>query len=161
MSTTAEQSGLVVHVRNVDDPAEARPSLCDHHHAPDGLACQTQGGLEGWLTPRTATRVWSSTMPYGGRGLFMGVHKATRTAAGVAVGDEVDIFVTRDETPRVLELAPELEAALAAEPGLRARLEMLSFSRRRELADPVTEARRPETRAARVEKALARLRELG
>ena len=103
----------------------------------------------------------SSTMPYGGLGLFMGVHKATRTAAGVAIGDEVDIVVTRDDSPRVLELAPELEAALAAEPVLRARFEGLSFSRRRELADPVMEARRPETRAARVEKALARLRELG
>jgi hypothetical protein len=100
----------------------------------------------------------TSTMPYGGRGLFMGVHKATREAAGVDFGDVVQIEITRDDSPRTLELAPELEAAFAAEPELRARFDALSFSRRRELADPVAQAKRPETRASRLEAALARLR---
>jgi bifunctional DNA-binding transcriptional regulator/antitoxin component of YhaV-PrlF toxin-antitoxin module len=101
----------------------------------------------------------SSTMPY--RGAFsLGVHKATREAAGVQIGDEVELTVLRDDSPRVLELAPELEAAFTKEPQLRERFERLSFSRRRELAEPIAEARRPETRAARLEKALLRLREL-
>ena len=65
-----------------------------------------------------------------------------------------------DETPRTVELAPELKAALDAEPELAARYDNLAMSRKRELADPVREAKKPETRAARVEKALARLREL-
>lgn len=103
----------------------------------------------------------SSTMPWQGRQLYMGVHKATRQAAGVEIGDEIEVELARDERPRVLELAPELESALAAEPELRARFEALSFSRKREIAEPVADARKPETRAARVEKALARLRELG
>lgn len=102
----------------------------------------------------------TSTMPYRGA-FYVGLHKQVREAARVAVGDEVELELARDERPRVLQLAPELEAALAGEPELRARFDGLSFSRRRELADPVAEARRPETRAARVEKALARLRELG
>ena len=59
----------------------------------------------------------SSTMPYGGRGLFMGVHKATRQATGVDFGDLVQVEITRDDSPRTLELAPELEAAFAAETG--------------------------------------------
>ncbi len=100
----------------------------------------------------------SSTMPYRG-GLYMGVHKAIRAAAGVAIGDDVEVAVTRDDTPRTLELAPELEAALAAEPDLRARFDALSFSRRRELADPVAGAKRPETRARRLEWTLDRLRD--
>jgi len=103
----------------------------------------------------------SSTYPWKGTGLYLGLHKATREAAGVAVGDEVEVEVARDDRPRLLELAPELEAALAAEPELRARFDGLSFSRRRELADPVADAVKPETRAARLERALARLRELG
>jgi Domain of unknown function (DUF1905)/Bacteriocin-protection, YdeI or OmpD-Associated len=103
----------------------------------------------------------SSTMPYGGRGLFLGVHKATREAAGVELGDEVEITLVRDDSPRTLELAPELEAAFVAHPELRERFDALSFSRRRELAEPIAEARKPETRAARLEKALARLGELG
>lgn len=102
----------------------------------------------------------SSTMPYRGA-FYLGVHKATREAAGVDVGDEVELTVVRDDSPRVLELAPELEAAFAAEPELRRRFDALSFSRRRELAEPVSEAKKPETRAARVERALERLRDLG
>jgi hypothetical protein len=102
----------------------------------------------------------SSTMPYRGA-FYLGVHKATREAAGVGIGDEVELTLVRDDSPRVLELAPELAAALTAEPELRSRFDGLSFSRRRELAGPIAEAKKPETRAARLEKALARLRELG
>lgn len=102
----------------------------------------------------------SSTMPYGGRGLFMGVHRATREAARAAFGDVVEVQVTRDDSPRVLELAPELEAAFAAEPALRERFEALSFSRRRDLASPIAEAKRGETRARRLQDALDRLRTL-
>jgi hypothetical protein len=45
----------------------------------------------------------SSTMPYRGA-LYVGVHKATREAAGVAIGDQVEIAVVRDDSPRVLDL---------------------------------------------------------
>jgi hypothetical protein len=102
----------------------------------------------------------SSTYPYGGRGLFMGVHKATREAAGVSIGEVVEVEVVRDDSPRILTLAPELDAALAADPALRERFDALSFSRRSELADPVGQAKQPETRARRLEAALARLRDL-
>ena len=121
------------------------------------------GGLKQMRVNGTVNGVpyQSSTMPYGGRGLFMGIHKATRVAAGVEFGDVVEVMVQRDERPRVLEIPPELESAFAAEPTLRQRFEALSFSRRRDLAGPISEARRPETRAARLEKALATLRGLG
>ena len=102
----------------------------------------------------------SSTMPYGGRGLFMGVHKATCDAAGVDIGDILDVVVVPDERPRVLEIPPELEAAFRTEPELRDRFDGLSFTRRKEMALPIGEAKRPETRDARLEKALAELREL-
>jgi bifunctional DNA-binding transcriptional regulator/antitoxin component of YhaV-PrlF toxin-antitoxin module len=100
----------------------------------------------------------SSTYPWRGEGLYVGVPKAAREAAGVKLGDTVELEILRDDSPRVLELAPELEAALAAEPEMRARFDALSFSRRRELADPVAEAKKAETRAARVEKSIERLR---
>ena len=102
----------------------------------------------------------SSTYSYGGRGLFLGVHKAVREAANVAFGQEASFEVTRDDSPRVLELPPELDAALAAEPDLKARFDALAFSHRREFADSIATAKKPETRAARLEKTLARLREL-
>ena len=100
----------------------------------------------------------SSTMPYGGRGLFMGVHKATREAAGLTFGEMVEVVVSLDERPRVLVMPRELEAALTAEPALRLRFDALSFSRRRDLAQPIAEAKRPETRERRLAAAMARLR---
>src|SRR5438876_3080224 len=99
----------------------------------------------------------SSTMPYRG-GFYLGLHKATREAAGVAFGDPLEIDITQDDSPRVLALPPELEVAFRDEPALGERFASLSFSRRRELADPIGEAKRPETRARRLEDVLARLR---
>src|SRR5438105_10937463 len=70
----------------------------------------------------------SSTMPYRG-GFYLGLHKATREAAGVAFGDSLEIEITRDDSPRVLALPPELEAAFRDQPALGERFASLSFSR--------------------------------
>jgi bifunctional DNA-binding transcriptional regulator/antitoxin component of YhaV-PrlF toxin-antitoxin module len=100
----------------------------------------------------------TATFPYRGA-LYVGIPKAVREAAGLTIGDQTELELMLDETPRTVEIAPELQAAFDAEPKLAARFDKLAFSRKRELADPVREAKRPETRAARAEKALARLRE--
>lgn len=120
------------------------------------------GGLNqkrffGWVN---GVEFMTATFPYKGT-LYVGVPKAARVAAGLVVGDGADFDLRLDETPRKVQLAAELKAALDAEPQLAARFEKLSFSRQRELADPVSQGKRQETRDARVEKALARLRELG
>lgn len=99
----------------------------------------------------------SSTMPYGGRGLFLGVHKATREAAGVFPGEQVEVVVSRDDRPRVLEIPAELAAALAANPAAQAAFDRLSFTNRKEIATSVAEAKRPETRERRLAAAMARL----
>jgi len=101
----------------------------------------------------------SSTMPYRG-GFYLGLHKATREAAGIEFGDPLVIEITRDASPRVLALLEELEAAFQTDPALGERFASLSFSRRRELAEPIGEAKRPETRARRLEDALLWLREM-
>lgn len=103
----------------------------------------------------------SSTYPWQGRQLWVGLPKAARSAANVQLGDEVQIELTRDDSPRTLVLAPELEAAFLAEPELRTRFESLSYSRKRLIAEPINEAKKPETRAARLEKALSQLRHAG
>ena len=103
----------------------------------------------------------TATFPYRGEGLWVGVPKAARVAAGLVVGAKCTMELMLDETRRTVAVPPELAAALAADPALGALFEKLSFSRKRELADPISEAKKPETRAARLAKALARLRELG
>lgn len=131
-----------------------------------GAAAKVPADVEAALGGRKQMRVTgtlngvpirTSTMPYRG-GFYVGLHRAAREAAGVEIGDEVELELSRDDSPRVLELPPELEAAFAAEPALRERFDGLSFSRRRDLANPISEAKKPETRAARLEKALSALR---
>jgi hypothetical protein len=100
----------------------------------------------------------SSTMGMGGDRVCLGVHKATREAAGVGVGDKVHLEVERDERGRSLEVPPELEAALAGDGEARSAFDRLSFTHRREYADWVGGAKRAETRERRLVKAVAMLR---
>ena len=100
-----------------------------------------------------------STMPTGDGGHCLGFRKDQRAAAGVEIGDLVDIEVERDEGERTVELPPELEAALEAEPDLRAAFERLSYTDRRERALAVASAKRPETRERRLASLLQHLRE--
>ena len=122
---------------------------------------QALGGLKQMRVTGTLNGqpIRTSTMPYRG-GFYVGIHKASREAAGVDIGDEVELELTRDDSPRDLDIPPELETAFRAEPGLRKRFDSLSFSRRRDLAAPISEAKKPETRAARLEKSLSALRAL-
>jgi hypothetical protein len=85
---------------------------------------------------------------------------AHRAASGVAADDEVEVEVTieLDAAPREAVVPDEVAAALAAEPALAEAFARLSPSRQRALVDPIGEAKTDETRARRVEKALAALR---
>jgi hypothetical protein len=83
---------------------------------------------------------------------------AHRAASGIAAGDEVEVTVELDAAPREVVLPEEVAAAFAAEPALAEAFGALSSSRQRALVDPIGEARTEETRARRVEKALAALR---
>jgi hypothetical protein len=103
----------------------------------------------------------SSTMPMGGGTARLGVHKATREAAGAGFGDRVVVEVEIDDVSRQVEVPAALAEALEAEPELGAAFERLAPSRRNELASSVAAAERDETRVRRVERVLEQLREGG
>ena len=149
-----------VRFRSVIEPARgpgATVALIPMEHV-SALGGMKQKRAFGWIN---GIEFMTATFPYKGEGLWVGVPKAARVAAGAVVGDEVTLELMLDEAPRQVVVPPELEAAFKIEPDLKARFEKLSFSRARELADPISEAKRQETRDARVDKALARLREPG
>jgi hypothetical protein len=100
----------------------------------------------------------SRLVVYGGR-TYLGLTRELREAAGIELGDEVEVALRRDSEPRVVELPDELAAAFAAAPDARERYGALAFTHRREYARWVGEAKRPETRARRAEQAVAMLRE--
>jgi hypothetical protein len=100
----------------------------------------------------------SNTIAMGGA-TCLGVHKATREAAGTAFGDEVPIEIEADDAPRPIQVPDELARAIASDPALQAAFDQLSPTRRREYANWVAEAKRDETRARRVTQTLERLRQ--
>lgn len=79
----------------------------------------------------------------------IGLSKAVRAQLGVEIGDEVDATIALDTAEREVEVPDDLATALAAA-GVRAAFDALSYSRRKELARGVAEAKRPETRERRV-----------
>jgi hypothetical protein len=99
----------------------------------------------------------STVMRYGER-YVLPLNLANREAAGVAAGDAV-VELAPDEAPRTVDVPADLAAALDAAPGARAAFDALGFSHRREWVESVTEASRPETRARRIARAVAAMRE--
>ena len=76
-----------------------------------------------------------------------------RQASGVAAGDTVEVSLEVDTLPRVVELPDDLASAFEAA-GVRAAFDTLSNSRQRALVDPVLQAKAPETRQRRIDKAV-------
>jgi hypothetical protein len=79
-----------------------------------------------------------------------------RQAAGVVAGDEVDVRVELDSAPRETPLPDDLDAAL--DDAARSHFHSLAASHRKEWVRWVEEAKKPETRAARIEKTVEALR---
>jgi bacteriocin resistance YdeI/OmpD-like protein/uncharacterized protein DUF1905 len=95
---------------------------------------------------------------YGGQ-TVLGLTNAFRAEAGIAEGDEVEVVIDRDDTPREVEVPGELRAALDGDATARAAFDALSFTHRREYANWIAEAKREETRDRRAARAIELLRE--
>lgn len=80
-----------------------------------------------------------------------------RAAAGLEAGDTVEVRIEVDAQPRVVDVPADLAAALHGA-GVRAAFDTLSNSRQRAIVDPVEQAKAPETRQRRIEKAVESLR---
>ena len=91
-----------------------------------------------------------------GEGSVLGVRKAIMAEAGVTVGDTLRIEVSNDDAPREVELPQELTMAFRHRAAKRV-FQGLSHSHRREYAQHVAEAKRPETRARRAERTIEQL----
>lgn len=90
--------------------------------------------------------------------LILGFNKANAAAAAVGAGDRIEIELAEDTAPREVDVPPELAAALAGTPAAQAAYNALSYTHRREWAEYVGQAKRPETRARRAARAVSDLR---
>ncbi|MDP9302154.1 MAG: YdeI/OmpD-associated family protein [Actinomycetota bacterium] len=109
---------------------------------------------------RIPVRVTFDGVPYRGsiiryRGVTMlGVTKAVMAATGASVGDTLDVVAENDDAPRDVDVPKDLAKALRNE-RLTTAWKKLSFTRRKDFATWVADAKREETRARRIETTLA------
>lgn len=91
----------------------------------------------------------------GGENLI-GMSKAARAQLGVTIGEEVQAVIAADQAERTVDVPAELSEALA-DAGLTEAFAAWSYSRRKEAARSVAEAKAAETKARRVAKVLGQL----
>jgi uncharacterized protein YdeI (YjbR/CyaY-like superfamily) len=100
---------------------------------------------------------YRSTIAVMGGKYMVGVSADNRAAAGVAGGDEVEVGLELDTAPRDVDVPADFAEALDARPEARKFFDELSYSQRRWFVLGIEEAKKPETRANRIEKAVERL----
>jgi hypothetical protein len=89
---------------------------------------------------------------------LLGLSSANRTAARLATGDEVAVELRLDAEPRVVVEPEDFARALDADPAARAAYDRLAYTHKRQHVLAVESAKKPETRARRIETALEMLR---
>ncbi|MGH3863419.1 YdeI/OmpD-associated family protein [Actinokineospora sp.] len=120
-------------------------------------------GLGGGGHPKVSVTVdgftfRTSIAKMGGRYL-LGVSNERRAQAGIAPGQVFNVDVELDTAPRDAEVPDDLAAALAADAVAKGFWDTLTHSKQSWHVHQVTSAKKAETRAARVEKSVAMLRE--
>ncbi|QQS10252.1 MAG: DUF1905 domain-containing protein [Phycisphaerales bacterium] len=96
---------------------------------------------------------YRSTISSMGGCWWVPLRTSNREAAGVKAGDTVRVMLASDESPRVVTTPRDLSVALKAA-GAGAAWQAMSYTHQREHVEAIVEAKKEETRARRVEKAV-------
>ena len=100
----------------------------------------------------------SALAPMGSGAHVMPVKKSLRETIGKAGGETINVVMEKDTEERVVVVPPELDEALERA-GIKAKFTALAYTHRKEYAEWVAGAKKPETRARRIEKAVERIAE--
>jgi hypothetical protein len=92
-----------------------------------------------------------------GNGPSIPVRRSVREAAEIAAGQRVTVTLVFDGEERTVAVPPFLTKMLTKTE--RAAFDSMSYSHRKEYVDWIVEAKRPQTRDRRIEKAREKLRE--
>jgi hypothetical protein len=99
----------------------------------------------------------SSIFPNGDGTFHMMFSKAMQAGAGAAAGDAVAVVMEPDTAPREVEAPADLVAALEAEPPAAAHWRRFPPSARQLYVEWIVGAKAAETRARRIERAVAQV----
>jgi hypothetical protein len=90
---------------------------------------------------------------------ILGIRKEIREQVGKTFGDEIQVTVEADLEERVVEVPPELAAELKRDREARAFFDKLSYTHKREYVTWINEAKKAETRQARILKTIEMLKQ--
>jgi hypothetical protein len=125
---------------------------------PDEVVAELGGGRKPKVVVTIGSHTWRSSIVNMGGQFMLGVSMVNREAAGVSAGQTLDVDVVLDTAPRTVEMPDDLADELAGDALASEAWAAWSFTRQNEAARLLTEAKKPETRARRLEKVLAELR---
>jgi uncharacterized protein DUF1905/bacteriocin resistance YdeI/OmpD-like protein len=125
---------------------------------PDEVIEELGGGRRPKVVVTVGNHTWRSSIANMGGTFMLGVSMANRAAAGVSAGETLDVDIELDTAPRTVDVPDDLAAQLKQDASAAAAWDAWSFTRQKEAARSLTEAKKPETRASRLEKVLAELR---
>lgn len=99
----------------------------------------------------------NTAAPMGGS-YWIGVSAEHRAKSGLAGGDDIEVEIALDTTPRTVEVPEDLEAALVKDGAAKSAFDRLSYSHRREYVRAVEAAKTNATRERRILKTIEMLR---
>ena len=126
---------------------------------PDEVVDRLGGGKRPPVQVNINGHTYRSTVASMGGRFMVGVSAANREAAGVAAGDELDVRLTLDTTPREVTVPSDFAAALAQNPTAEAFFETLSYSLKRFHVESIEGAKTAATRERRIAKSVDMLAE--
>jgi bifunctional DNA-binding transcriptional regulator/antitoxin component of YhaV-PrlF toxin-antitoxin module len=103
-----------------------------------------------------AVEYQGSVVSMGGK-MVIGVPKAIREQMGKGNGDAVEVVLDRDVAERTVDVPDDLAKALKAA-GVTKQWDALAYTYRKEHVRSITEAKKPETRTSRIQKAVDALK---
>lgn len=121
---------------------------------PDAVVEKLASGKKPKVAVTLNGYTYRSTVAVMGGQFMLPLAKVHREAAGVKPGQKVEITLELDTEPREVEIPKDFAAALK-KAGLRAAFDKLAFTHRKEHVRAIEEAKAAETRARRIDKALA------
>ena len=101
--------------------------------------------------------VYRSTVAVMGGKFLVAFSSEHRAASGLNGGDVITVDIVLDTEPREVTVPEDFATALDAA-GLRATFDKLAFSHRKEHVRAIDDAKTPETRTRRIEKAIEKLK---
>ena len=121
---------------------------------PEAIVEKLASGKRPKVTVTLKGYTYRSTVAVMGGQYLLPLNKEHRAAAGITDGEKLEITLELDTAPREVEVPKDLAAALK-KAGLTKDVAALAYTHRKEHVRAVEEAKAPETRLRRIEKAVA------